>query len=282
VLFSSYRILPAPPALPLEYILNTAPLSVVSAVMSALSVAAIKTSVLLMLLRLQQGKTWRRVLQFLIGIQAATAVFITVLQTTKCVPLSSAWDLAIPGRCWGEDAFRTSLTTGAAVTIATDVICSIIPVTFLRTLNRPLRERIIIGLLMGLGLVASAASVVKTVVVQQYSHHSDKIDRVDGGLKIALWSNIEEQIGIIAACVPCLRAPFRRFLLRLGITTTRATTVPPFYLTPVATHRLTKVKTNSFQFYGDAHNNQEYHMKSLGSSELSLAEDIFNDRKSIP
>ncbi|KAK4155440.1 hypothetical protein C8A00DRAFT_31678, partial [Chaetomidium leptoderma] len=42
-------------------------------------------------------------------------------------------------------------------------------------------------------------------------------DAAGDGLAIALWASIEAQVGIIAACILCVRAVFLRFLSRIGI-----------------------------------------------------------------
>jgi hypothetical protein len=114
------------------------------------------------------------------------------------------------------DAWKASLTATSILIIVTDVIFALIPVTFLRHIRRSVRDRVIIGILMGLGLFASAASIVKLVMVQRYDESGDP---PANGLSIALWASIEAQVGIIAASIPCLRVAFLRFLSRIGILT---------------------------------------------------------------
>ncbi|KAK0623779.1 hypothetical protein B0T14DRAFT_517041 [Immersiella caudata] len=206
-----------PEFLPFSYITQAAPLSLVAEITSTWSVALLKTSIATMLLRFQRTRGWAVFLKCIIGLQLATAVFITIMQTTRCVPINALWDPTVPASsCWGENAFKISMTTASILVIVTDIIFALIPLTFLHQVRRSLRDRLIIGALMSLGLLASAASVVKTVMVQRF----DQTDDPSGhGMSIALWASIEAQVGIIAACIPCLRAASLRFLGRVGILT---------------------------------------------------------------
>ncbi|KAK0719217.1 hypothetical protein B0H67DRAFT_551621 [Lasiosphaeris hirsuta] len=57
----------------------------------------------------------------------------------------------------------------------------------------------------------------KAVVVQSFVQADDGVGK---GMGIALWASIEAQMGIIAACIPCLRGAFARFRGRVGLATT--------------------------------------------------------------
>jgi hypothetical protein len=54
-----------------------------------------------------------------------------------------------------------------AIFIATDVACALLPIAFIRKIRRPLREKIVLGVLMGLGLVASACGIVKLIDLER-------------------------------------------------------------------------------------------------------------------
>ncbi len=202
----------------LAYIFDvSAPLSVVSAVMSALTIPIIKISVAIMLLRLLQGKFWKWFLFIIIGVQVVMAIFVTLMHTTRCVPINALWDMRVKAKmCWGSEAFRLTFTATSIVTIVTDIILSLIPLTFILQIRRPVPERVIIAFLMGLGIFASAASIAKTVIIQFYSDTGADGGQLSG-LKIALWASLEEQIGLIAACLPCLKSVFHRALQRVGL-----------------------------------------------------------------
>ena len=83
-----------------------------------------------------------------------------------CRPLAKAWDFRITeGYCVPTEVIRAASNTGSGVNIITDVLLLLTPAVFLHKLNWPLCERIFICVLIGLGLFASAWSILKTVQV---------------------------------------------------------------------------------------------------------------------
>ncbi len=156
-----------PEYLPLSFLAIAGPLTVVAEIVSSWSVALLKTSIAIMLLRFQQARVWALFLYSVIGVQVATAVFVTIMQLTRCVPIQATWDATLPqDHCWSQGSLKAGLTVAAVLVIITDFIFALIPLVFLRHVRRSLRDRIIIGFLMSLGLFASAASVIKAVTVQ--------------------------------------------------------------------------------------------------------------------
>ena len=198
--------------LPFSEFHRAAPLSIGAELTSTWSVALVKTSVAVMLMRLRPTQGWTWFLYAVVGVQLLTAAFVTIMQTTRCIPIEALWEPTIAGkRCWGVAAFKASLTATSIIVIATDVVFALIPLTFLHHIRAAPSSRAAIGVLMSLGLFASAASVVKTYYVQTFDETGDVAGE---GMSICLWASIEAQVGITAACVPCLRATFLRCLGR--------------------------------------------------------------------
>lgn len=81
-------------------------------------------------------------------------------------------------------------------------------------MKRPTRERIVLGLLMALGLIATLASVMKTTLINSYRDTTDPFWDV---IPLSLWWQLEQNISIMASCIPCLKSPFERTLIRFGM-----------------------------------------------------------------
>ncbi|KAL1843964.1 hypothetical protein VTJ49DRAFT_6368 [Mycothermus thermophilus] len=197
-----------------------------------LSMTCIKLSVALTLLRIRgEHRGWKIFLYTVMAVQVAygigNALFNLVI---ACQPLEAAWNYALlfePGttaRCVSYETMRMVSNLGSSVNIATDVLLSLAPATFLRRLNRPLRERIFVCVLMGMGLMASAASVAKTVVVQGWGDFSSPPDEGDDwwatGVTICTWTVLEQQLGLLAACVPALKGVLQSCLGAMGVSLT--------------------------------------------------------------
>jgi hypothetical protein len=60
-----------------------------------------------------------------------------------------------------------------AFLILTDFVCALLPLAFIRKINRPLREKIILAFLMALGLFASACGIVKIALLKNMQYSND-------------------------------------------------------------------------------------------------------------
>ncbi|KAK1834086.1 hypothetical protein QBC39DRAFT_380001 [Podospora conica] len=203
---------PSPQFLAFSELSRVTPMTLISQVFNQFAVALVKTSIALMLIRLQQARGWKVFLYFLIVVQVLVAIFTTVMHTTRCIPIEAVWNFSIASkRCWSEDAFKYAMTVASSLVVATDLVYALMPITFLHHIRRSTLHRALIAVLLSLGLVASAASVVKTVMV-----HRGADDRAGHGIVVATWATIEVQIGIMAACIPTLRADALKVLGWLG------------------------------------------------------------------
>lgn len=96
-----------------------------------------------------------------------------------------------------------------------DFALATMPIKLLRTLHRPRREKILVGCLMAMGLFATAVAAYKMTL-------SRKVflgDTLSTTVELSLWNRLEILVGLIAACLPCLKSPAERVLHRIGVFT---------------------------------------------------------------
>jgi hypothetical protein len=186
----------------------------------AWSMATIKISFALMLLRIEQASKWRRFLWAMVALQIVVAMFNTLGIFLQCIPFHKSWDLigSVPGTCWSKRAQSISTIVVSVINIITDFVFSALPISFLRKVQRPVRERVVVGILMGLGVCAGVMSIVKITAATKFGRTNDTINE---SIMIGTWSVIEELIGLIVICVPCLRSPLQRAVQTFGGMTTR-------------------------------------------------------------
>jgi len=186
-----------------------------------LSMTCLKVSIALTLLRIQsKSLPWAIFLYTIIALQVAYGVLNLIFNLgIACRPLAKAWDFRITeGYCVPTEVMRAASNTGSGVNIITDVLLSLAPAVFLRKLNRPLRERIFICVLMGLGLFASAWSILKTVQVQKFYDPTLPLDELfPVGLSVSTYTILEQLTGILAACIPALKGILQSCLGRIGL-----------------------------------------------------------------
>jgi hypothetical protein len=110
---------------------------------------------------------------------------------------------------------NTLTTRHLGIFIVSDIIFSLLPLTFIWTIRRQLVEKVVLAFLMSLGISASAAAMIKITKFKQYDVMTDPSWSL---AQMGMWGWLEVHIGIIAASLPCLNGPFQRGMRRLGLT----------------------------------------------------------------
>jgi hypothetical protein len=181
----------------------------------AAAMPAIKISIALTLLRFLQDRGWRIFLYAVVAFLGCMALGNELFLLLQCRPLRYAWDLAAPaGSCWQPGKIKAVSTTISSLSIASDIVLALLPLTFLVRLHRPLRERILLAILMATGLFAGVASLRKTLIVLRYGNPAEDI--MDLNVAIPTWTCIEEFAAVVAGCLPSLKLPIQHALARLG------------------------------------------------------------------
>ena len=117
-------------------------------------------------------------------------------------------------RCFNPRIINGNIVAFSSVQVALDLIFSFIPITFIRKLNRPRREKVIMCVLMALGIFASFAAIVRTMTLQNFYTTTD-IFRT--GVTTTLWAVIEQQVALIAATIPTLKSFMEQTLVKVGL-----------------------------------------------------------------
>ncbi|GAB1317798.1 Rhodopsin domain-containing protein [Madurella fahalii] len=221
------QMVPTPGLIPIERGVQAGKHSWLAIPIWGLSMTCIKISIALTLLRIQGNhRSWRIFLYTVIGVQAIYGIGNTIFDLAiACQPLAAAWDMTVQmqgGRCVSTEVMRGVSNLGSSINITTDVLLSLAPATFLRKLNRPLRERVFVCVLMGMGLFASCSSIVKTVIIKDWGDPFAPVDFWAMGVSICTWTALEQLLGVLAACVPAMKGTFQRCLGAVGVSLTES------------------------------------------------------------
>ncbi|KAK3988840.1 hypothetical protein QBC44DRAFT_382017 [Cladorrhinum sp. PSN332] len=218
-------MVPRPGLIPFERGINAGKHSWLAIPIWGLAMTCIKISIALTLLRIRgTERRWKIFLYTIMGVQAVYGIGNTIFDLAiACRPLSAAWDIFTPGgKCVSVEVMRGVSNLGSSINITTDVLLSLAPATFLRKLNRPLRERVFVCALMGMGLFASVSSIVKTVIIKDWGDPTSTDDWWAMGVSICTWTALEQLLGVLAACVPAMKGIFQRCLGKVGVSLTES------------------------------------------------------------
>ncbi|KAK1828735.1 hypothetical protein QBC39DRAFT_312554 [Podospora conica] len=182
-----------------------------------MGMAFIKLSVGLTLLRIQSGTFYKAFIYINVALAASYGIGNALFVLLSCRPLSAAWGDFGNGdsTCLPPSAIRIASVTGAVVSVTTDVGLSLAPISFLWNLKRPLRERLVLGFLMGLGLLAGISSIIKNVMIADYGKPG--VHTWAMSVSISTWTELEMLLGVIAACIPFCKPVIESCFSKMGI-----------------------------------------------------------------
>ncbi|KAL7787060.1 GPCR, PTH11-type [Trichoderma ceciliae] len=178
-----------------------------SNVIYGFSMPFIKASIVFTLNRITTNK-WHRwglyAMLFMASIMAIVGILASLLY---CHPVPAYWNPLL-GSCGN---FMVVVRIGyvwTAVGIVTDLTCAILPYFIVRNLQMSSRNKMIVMLILGLGALASTATIVRAPYLKYYLY---TVDRLYWNGYITLWCLLESGIALIAACLPALRLFVRKY-----------------------------------------------------------------------
>ncbi|KAH6646292.1 hypothetical protein BKA67DRAFT_664138 [Truncatella angustata] len=166
-----------------------------------------KASIAIALLRLTIETRYRLSLWAIIITSTAVAVGGVIAVLAMCRPVAATWNPAL-GTC---GSYTITLVASYAMTVVgpvMDFACAIIPYFLLRGLPMRRTAKYALIIILGLGVFASAGTIVRAPYFEAYRNSAQQLYNMGG---IALWSNIEGGIGLIAGSLPPLGKLFKRY-----------------------------------------------------------------------
>ncbi|KAE9380981.1 hypothetical protein N431DRAFT_459885 [Stipitochalara longipes BDJ] len=137
-------------------------------------------------------------------------IFIIVV-VFQCKPISAYWTLSfVPQQCINE---RVHLVIQGTFNILYDFCVVLIPIPIVLRLNLPLRQRIIVALLFGMGFIVCFAGVVRTYYMYKVTdgYHDVTWD----AYPVWLGTAFELYLGIVCTSAPPTKPFFARYVPRL-------------------------------------------------------------------
>ncbi|KAF2837271.1 hypothetical protein M501DRAFT_978337 [Patellaria atrata CBS 101060] len=164
----------------------------------------VKVSILLFFIRLNPDKLFHGIAYTIMSLVCVYSFIGIIIATFGCTPIEGGWDLTVPSKCVDKKAFYYF---AAVMNILTDFATLTLPVKMCLELQVNRKMKV---LLLGLFVIASFASVVSIVRLATMVPSLSSIDFTRFKVGVAGWAAIEINVGIICACLPCLRPMIRK------------------------------------------------------------------------
>ncbi|KAI1262690.1 integral membrane protein [Xylariaceae sp. FL1019] len=127
-----------------------------------------------------------------------SAVIVTYSQ---CRPLTAYWDPRVDGDCWPPTYQQYTGFTQGSIAATVDVILALYPASLFLNLNMKRSQKLYLSSIMGLGLIASGASIAKTVELRSFTQTQDFTYALS---VTAYWWTAEINLVLFAVSLPIL------------------------------------------------------------------------------
>jgi hypothetical protein len=167
------------------------------------------------------NKTFEWLCKGTIYLLAAYQIIVIIVVPAQCTPLAKLWDLTgrAPGHCINTNIFYFSMhpriflapqlifvvTSGFHILI--DIWILLLPYNLILSIPRPLRERLAVYGVFGLGVLGTICAVIR---FNYFVMVSKSTDPFYDSIVVNIWSIIEVNVGILCASLPTLRPLFSR------------------------------------------------------------------------
>ncbi|KAF4965999.1 hypothetical protein FSARC_6275 [Fusarium sarcochroum] len=166
----------------------------------ALCVPLIKASIAVALMRITNAKRYRFPLYFVLLASVVLCFAGWMSLVMRCKPFAALWNPQL-GKCGDYSVVTTISYVVSIVTIITDCTCAIIPFFVLRHLQMSWRVKGLLMGVLGMGIFASVAAILRYPWLKYYDAPKDQLWYTS---HIILWCVIESGLGLLAGSLPPL------------------------------------------------------------------------------
>ncbi|PVI02161.1 hypothetical protein DM02DRAFT_653786 [Periconia macrospinosa] len=186
----------------LKYFWLSSPFAILGAMFGKIAIALL----LLRILGKGRHKVYKAILWTLIVLLLAVHIVVNVMTFSQCRPTWWLWEQFNPawrgerGTCWNPKYHKNYWYFQGAFAAFSDLVLALFPILIFRELHMDLKLKIALCTVMSLGLVATAAAIVKTVQLKNLATP----DLTYNAVSLIYWYVSESWIVVIAACIPTL------------------------------------------------------------------------------
>ncbi|EKJ75857.1 hypothetical protein FPSE_04037 [Fusarium pseudograminearum CS3096] len=149
-------------------------------------------------------RRYKYIMYGIMCIMTVTAVICVVWFFVNCVPFQTYWNPGA-GKCKSANGFLYLSYIGTSAQVASDWACAMTPFFIVYSLQMPTRSKLAVVGILGLGLLASIAALMrmisyKYIEIRKYPH-----DHMEAQGRLLFWSLLESSLAIIACSLPSLK-----------------------------------------------------------------------------
>ncbi|KOS43194.1 hypothetical protein ACN38_g5926 [Penicillium nordicum] len=196
--------------------------NMISFIFGIISFAIPKLAVAALLHRILNPNLTKRIIVWgLVSLIAVIAIVNILIYVTMCDPQQALWKssmiLSGEAKCRDIWILINYATFNGAFSAFVDLFLAIYPGVVLFKLQMSLRKKIALTAALGLGAIAAATAVVKCAQIKGLA---DQTDPTFSTVSLVVWTNVEANVVVIAACIPTLQPMLELILRKLKLVST--------------------------------------------------------------
>ncbi|KAK6207717.1 integral membrane protein [Colletotrichum tabaci] len=169
-----------------------------------------KLAMAVMILRLSSTRVYSYIIWGNMAVLGTNGFICMVIMFVSCSPLPALWNEKL-GYCRMPQGWMLVSYAGSVVLAMVDWTCAVTPFFMLQGLQMPKRRKISLQIILSLGVVGSAAGLVRMGYYHAYDTKAHPHESLYNWGHTVLWSVLEACLGIIACSLPPLRKLFTPF-----------------------------------------------------------------------
>ncbi|KAI0384613.1 hypothetical protein F5Y04DRAFT_277339 [Hypomontagnella monticulosa] len=152
------------------------------------------------------NRTRQAFLWTIIAIQFVVDVAMVCISFVQCRPITGWWDHNVDADCWSPTVQQNAAFFQGSVCSLVDLILAVFPASLFWNLQMHWRQKVFLSLIMGLGIFAMIASIIKTINLQAITQRQDLTYAM---ARLAIWWTLEAYLVLIAVSIPTIRPILR-------------------------------------------------------------------------
>ncbi|OQE03124.1 hypothetical protein PENVUL_c035G06518 [Penicillium vulpinum] len=174
----------------------------------------VKLSLLWFYLRLDQHGYMKWAVYALTFVVLGLSIASALVLAFSCFPPAKFWDLTgtVPGNCMSATSQQTFYEANGVLNIVTDILVYLTPIPMLWKVQIPLRKKIALTGVFGLGIFALAAGCVRYAYVKMLSGTKEQYYELADSLN---WCSIEIYVAICCGSAPSFSVLIKTYAPRL-------------------------------------------------------------------
>ncbi|KAF4980321.1 hypothetical protein FZEAL_3638 [Fusarium zealandicum] len=169
----------------------------------------IKCSICVTLLRIAVIKAHRIIIWITIAVSIMSTLIVVIGLMAMCRPINANWDANAGGECSPPVVIVSLSYLVSAAAVATDWTCAVLPSFMLYHSQMKRATKISISIILGLGVLASVATIARFPYIKAYASATDLLHNV---ANIIFWSVFETGTGVVAGSLPAMRTMLKNYV----------------------------------------------------------------------